>query len=140
MSGGVRNERGTVTLFVLGVCVGCLFLAGCALDLWRAVAVRRELSAMADAAATAAANGLDTASLRTGTVRLSPVPARMLATEVLLEHGRVQSLDRAAIVVAGSSVRVVLEDHVDFSLLRIFLGDDRFVIRVAAVAVAREVP
>ena len=95
---------------------------------------------MADAAATAAANGLDTASLRTGTVRLSPVPARMLATEVLLEHGRVQSLDRAAIVVAGSSVRVVLEDHVDFSLLRIFLGDDRFVIRVAAVAVAREVP
>ena len=47
------GEQGSVTLFVLGICVGCLFLAGCSIDLWRAVAVRRELSAMADAAATA---------------------------------------------------------------------------------------
>jgi Flp pilus assembly protein TadG len=135
-----RDERGTVTIFVLGICIGCLFLAGCSLDLWRAVAVRRELSAMADAAATAAANGLDTAALRSGTVRLAPVPARMLATQVLLEHDRARSLDDAEITITGTAARVVLEDHVDFSLLRIFLGDDRFAVRVGAVAVAREVP
>lgn len=140
MSPARRDERGTVTIFVLGVCVGCLFLSGCALDLWRAVAVRRELSAMADAAAMAGANGLDTAALRAGTVRLEPGPARMLATDVLLRHARARSLDAAAIAVAGRSVQVVLRDHVDFTLLRIFLGDDRFSVRVSAVAVAREVP
>jgi len=140
MSPAGRDERGTVTIFVLGVCVGCLFLAGCGLDLWRAVAVRRELSAMADAAAMAGANGLDTDALRVGTVRIVPGPARMLATDVLLRHSRARSLDGASIAVAGRSVQVVLSDHVDFTLLRIFLGDDRFTVRVSAVAVAREVP
>ena len=134
------GEQGSVTLFVVGICVGCLFLAGCSIDLWRAVAVRRELSAMADAAATAGANGLDTDALRAGTVRLAPVPARMLATEVLLRHDAARSLDATRIRVFGSTVRVTLQDHVDFSLLRIFLGDDRFTVRVRADAVARELP
>ncbi len=67
-----RDERGTVTLWVLGLCICVLFLAGLSLDLWRAVAVRRELSAMADAAATAGANGLDEPALRAGTLRLDP--------------------------------------------------------------------
>ena len=102
--------------------------------------MRRELSAMADAAATAGANGLDTDALRAGTVRLAPVPARMLATEVLLRHEAARSLDATRIRVFGSTVRVTLQDHVDFSLLRIFLGDDRFTVRVRADAVARELP
>ncbi|MFM8237024.1 MAG: pilus assembly protein TadG-related protein [Actinomycetota bacterium] len=140
MSGRAADERGTVTIFVLGLCVGCLFLAGLSLDLWRAVAVRRELSAMADAAATAGGNGLDPVALRNGRVRLAPVPARMLATEVLLRHPRARSLDAASITVVGASVRVALRDHVDFTLLRIFLGGDRFSVAVRAEAVARERP
>jgi len=41
----VRAEHGTVTLWVLGLCIALMFLGGLSLDLWRAVAVRREMSA-----------------------------------------------------------------------------------------------
>ena len=71
----MRESRraGTVTLWVLGLCVVVLFLGGLGLDLWRGIATRRELSAMADAVATAAANGVDEQALRAdGTVQPRP--------------------------------------------------------------------
>ena len=71
-----RDERGTMTLWVLGLCIAVLFLGGLSLDLWRVIAVRRSLVAMADAGATAGANGLDQAALRDGVLRLDPVVAR----------------------------------------------------------------
>ena len=52
----MKTERGTVTLWVLGLCVSIMFRGGLGVDLWRGVAVRRELSAVADAAASAGAN------------------------------------------------------------------------------------
>ena len=66
------DERGTITLWVLGLCIALMFLGGLSLDLWRAVAVRRELSSMADTAATAGANGVDEGALRAGTLQLDP--------------------------------------------------------------------
>jgi Flp pilus assembly protein TadG len=132
------GERGTVTLFVLGICVGLLFLGGLSLDLWRAVAVRRELSAMADAAAAAAANGLDEDALRAGIVRLDPPRARAYALQTLLQYPRADSLDAGSIDVGADRATVVLGDHVDFSLLSIFLGGDRFDVAVTAVAEPQE--
>src|SRR5438128_12171130 len=36
------DEHGTTTLWVLGLCISLLFLGGLSLDLWRAVADRRQ--------------------------------------------------------------------------------------------------
>jgi Flp pilus assembly protein TadG len=136
----VRDERGTVTLWVLGLCVALLFLAGLSLDLWRAVAARRELSAMADAAATAGANGLDEGALRNGSVQLDPAQSRRIAMATLDEFDRANALDSARIDTVDNSVAVTLRDHVDFSLLSIFLGGDHFDVEVHATAAPAERP
>jgi Putative Flp pilus-assembly TadE/G-like len=135
-----RGERGTVTLWVLGLCIALMFLGGLSLDLWRAVAVRREMSAMADAAATAGANGVDEPSLRSGLVQLDDARVRALTASTLGEYPRTPSLDAARIDVGGARVTVTLRDHVDFSLLGIFMGGDHFDVEVHASAEAREIP
>jgi Flp pilus assembly protein TadG len=132
------DERGTVTLWVLGLCVSLLFLGGLGLDLWRAVAERRQLSAMADSAATAAANGVDVDALRAGTVRLDPVRARAIAIATLDRDPHTAGLDAVDIGIEGNRVTVVLRDHVDFSLLGIFLGGQHVDVQVRAVAAPEE--
>jgi Flp pilus assembly protein TadG len=136
----VRPQHGTVTLWVLGLCIALMFLGGLSLDLWRAVAVRREMSAMADAAATAGANGLDEPALRAGAVQLDDARARGLIVRTLGEYPRTPTLDAARIDVAGNRVTVTLRDHVDFSLLGIFMGGDHFDVEVHASAEAHEIP
>lgn len=132
------RERGTVTLWVLGLCIGLMFLAGCSLDLWRAVAARRQLSAMADAAATAGANGLDEAAARNGTVVLDPTRARALARDALASGKPASSLDGAQVDATPDRVVVTLRGHVGFSLLSIFMHGDRFEIDVHASAAPEE--
>jgi len=136
----IGGERGTVTLWVLGLCIALMFLGGLSLDLWRAVAARREMSAMADAAATAGANGVDERSLRAGVVQLDEARARALTVRTLGEYPRTPSLDAARIDVTGTRVTVTLRDHVDFSLLGIFMGGDHFDVEVHASAEAHEIP
>jgi len=81
-----RDDRGFITLWVLGLTVAVLFLGGLGVDLWRAIAVRREVSAMADAAATAGANGLDESALRGGRLEVDPARARRLVAAGSLAH------------------------------------------------------
>jgi len=134
------DERGTVTLWVLGLCVSLLFLGGLCVDLWRAVAERRQLSSMADSAATAAANGVDVGALRAGTLRLDPDRARAIARASLDRDARSVALDAAEVDVDGNRVSVVLRDHVDFSLLGVFLGGQHFDVEVRATAAPEERP
>jgi Flp pilus assembly protein TadG len=132
------HEAGTVTLFVLGLCVAVLFLGGLGVDLWRAVAVRRELSSIADAAATAGANAVVESELRAGRVVLDRARAESLAVEAIRAH-RTRGFEDVRIVV-DDDVTVTLRDDVPFSLLGIFLGGDEFVVQVRASAEPREVP
>jgi hypothetical protein len=136
----VNTERGTITLWVLGLAIAMMFLGGLALDLWRAVGTRRELSGMADAAATAGANGVDESALRSGALRVDPTRARAVASGTLAQFGRSSALDGVSIQVNGDRVTVVLRDHVDFSLLGIFLGGDRFEVEARASAQPDERP
>ena len=103
------DERGTITLWVLGLCISLMFLGGLSLDLWRAVADRRELSSMADTAATAARQRRRRRRVARGTRCGSiPVRARAIALASLgadphargsrrgRRRGRRQSRDRVA--------------------------------------------
>jgi Flp pilus assembly protein TadG len=135
-----RDERGTVTLWVLGLCVSLMFLGGLGVDLWRAVAERRQLSSMADSAATAAANGVDVDALRAGALRVDPERARAIAQATLNRDPHTAALDAVDVGVDGNRVTVVLSDHVNFSLLGIFLGGRHFDIQVRASAAPEERP
>ena len=134
----MRDERGTATLWVLGLCVALMFLGGLGLDFWRAISLRRELAARADAAATAGASGLDEAALRDGVIRLDPVRAELFARDQLQRSANMP--DDSDVRVAGDTVTVALRDHVKFSLLGIFMPGDRFEIEVQASATPDERP
>lgn len=134
----MKREAGTVTLWVLGLAIALMFLGGLSLDLWRAVAVRRELSTMADAAATAGANGIDESAARQGSIRLDPRRVRAIAEDAVTGYRRTNPLDAARVDATDDSVTVTLRDHVDFSLLGIFLGGRRFDVEVHATARPRE--
>ena len=136
----MNRERGTVTLWVLGLCIALMFLGGLSLDLWRAVSARRELSAMADAAATAGANGIDEPSLRAGTVRVDPDRARALASQTLGEYPHAAAIDAGRVDVDGNRVTVTLRDHVRFSLLGLFMGGQQFEVEVHATGRAERAP
>jgi hypothetical protein len=130
----MRGERGSATVFVLGLCVSVLFIGGIGIDLWRAIALRRELSALADAVATSAANGVDPDALRAGTVVLDGGRVRSLADDTLRLHDAAAGLDAVEVGVVGGEVVVAVEDRVPMSLLAIFVRGEPFRVRATAHA------
>jgi hypothetical protein len=136
----MRDERGTITIWVLGLTVAVLFLGGLGVDLWHAIAVRREVSLMADTAATAGANGLDESALRGGRLELDPDRVRHLVAAQLAEYPDAGRLVDESVSVHGAQVTVVLRERVRFSLLGIFMPGEHFTVQATATAEPREVP
>ena len=104
-----------------------LTLGGLSLDLWRLVGERRELATMADAAAVAAANGVDVATFReSGLVQLDPPLVIELAEASLASQPTGFDVDLEPdwliIEADGLSVVVTLRREVDLTLLRIAGG------------------
>lgn len=116
----VSAERGTVTVWMLGMLIMVLFLGGLSLDLWRAFDARRAVAGIVDAAALAGASGIDEAHLRAANhVRLDPELAHDLAAANLASHSG--TVDAASITVApdGSAVTVEATRELRFTLLRL---------------------
>lgn len=117
-----RKEQGSVQLFVVGLGVALLLLGGIAFDLWRLLGDRRELAALADAAAIAAASGLDADVFReTGVVELD---ADLVERQVLaiLEQQPPSAVDglsapRVTFDTLGCDVAVTFDRVFDFALL-----------------------
>lgn len=130
-----RGESGTVTMWVLGLCVMLFLLGGISLDLWRAFSERRSLAATADAAAVAGASALDEAAYRsTGAVRLVPADARRRAQASLAEQLDRRALRDVRVEATEEAVTVAVEGSVDFSLLQIAAPGDELAITVHATA------
>lgn len=131
-----RDERGTTTFWMLGLCLMLFFLGGISLDLWRAFGTRHTAGGEADAAAIAGASGIDEAYFRrTGEVRLDPDRAEALALENVSAQSDVDTYTRVHVEVdeAADQVIVTLSRTVDFTLLRLF-GAGEFEVTVTARA------
>lgn len=138
----MSRERGSTTIWMLGLSLLLLLFGGIALDYWRGLAVQRELAAVADSAALAAASGIDEAHYRmTGEIVLNPDRARQLAAGSI----GFQNVDlvESEVVVSGdgSAVTVTVEGSLTLGLLGVFTRDDE-PLRVSATATAtpRRVP
>jgi Flp pilus assembly protein TadG len=132
---GARHESGTITLWMLGLCLMLFLLGGISLDLWRAFSERRSLAASADAAAVAGASALDEAAYRsTGAVRLVPADAQRRARASLTDQLDRRALRDARVEATADTVIVTVGGSVDFSLLQIVAPDDEFAITVQATA------
>ena len=130
-----RRESGTITLWMLGLCLMLFLLGGISLDLWRAFSERRSLAASADAAAVAGASALDEAAYRsTGAVRLVPEDAQRRAHASLADQLDRRALRDARVEATEDTVMVSVAGSVDFSLLQIVAPGDEFAITVHATA------
>ncbi|MFT7597818.1 MAG: Flp pilus assembly protein TadG [Acidimicrobiales bacterium] len=138
---GARCERGSVTLFGLGLVLVLLFVGGISLDLWRAFSERRVLAEVADAGAAAGANGLDIAVYRqTGALVLDPTLAHDVAVASVVSQTDDRSLTGGSVMADQDTVVVVIEGEVPLTLLRLFTLGEPFVITVRSEASPRQAP
>lgn len=128
-------ERGTVTLWILGLACCTLPLGGLGVDLGRAVSARRALAATADAAALAGAGALDEARYRaSGAVALDPGAAAARARESAAAQDDRAGLRTVTVDADPARVTVTVTGTVDLTLLRLVRGGRPFVVRVEATA------
>ena len=136
------GERGSATIWMLGLSLLLLLFGGLALDFWRGLALQRELSAVADSAAIAAGSGIDEEHYRgVGEVRLDPTRARDLAL-VSISFQDVDLTDLRVVTAAdGSNVTVTIVSEVELGLLAVFIDDSSpLVVRASATAAPQLVP
>ncbi len=118
----MRSDRGSVTFWTLGLSVLLLLFGGLAIDFWRALALQRELAAVADSMAVAAASGIDEEHYRlTGEVIIDPSRASGLGSAYVAS----QDVDLVDLVVNtasdGSSVSVLVGGELELGLMGVFV-------------------
>jgi hypothetical protein len=131
-----------VTVWVLGLSVLLLLFGGLAVDFWRALALQRELAAVADSAVVAAASGIDEEAYRTtGEVVLDPSRATDLASASVASQD-VETVEESVLVaIDGLSVEVALAAELELGLLGVFVDQSEpLLIRATAFAEPRLVP
>jgi Flp pilus assembly protein TadG len=120
----LRDEGGTILLWMLCLVMMTLFLGGIALDLWRAFSERRAVAGIVDAAAIAGASGIDADVYRaTNRVVLDPALARRLAVEHLAAQGEALTDPTVAVSPDNLTIAVTGSRDVPFTLLKILLPD-----------------
>ncbi|MEX1134136.1 MAG: pilus assembly protein TadG-related protein [Acidimicrobiia bacterium] len=138
----MRSDRGSVTIWMLGLSVLLLLFGGLAIDFWRALALQRELAAVADSAAVAAASGIDEEHYRaTGEVILDAARAQVLGTASMTAQDLDPVSFEVATTVDGLSVNVVVVDVVELGLLGLFVDQtEPLTVRAEATASPRLLP
>jgi len=128
-------ERGTITLWLLGLGLMLLPLGGLGLDLGRAFSTRRSLGGAADAAALAGAGAIDVAAYRAdGSVRLDVTRAESRARRSVADQLEDDAVRTVRVHVDADTVTVEVEGGVDLTLLRLLRGARPFTVNASATA------
>jgi Flp pilus assembly protein TadG len=118
----LTGDRGSASVFVVGMIVVLFALAGLVADGGRALNARVEIMDDAEQAARSAANQIDDASLRgAGAARIDPVAARATAVQFLA--GRGYDPARMTVTANDNTVSVEVQDTVPTSLLQLAFID-----------------
>jgi Flp pilus assembly protein TadG len=126
------GDRGSASVFVVGMIVVLFALAGLVADGGRALNARVEIMDNAEQAARSGANQIDDASLRgTGAARIDPVAARDKAITFLSARGYDPA--RMTVTADANTVSVEVSDTVPTSLLQLAFIDS-FDVRGSATA------
>ena len=129
-------------MWMLGLSLVLLLLGGTVIDFWRALALQRELAAIADSASVAAAAGIDEELYRlTGEVLIEPARAAGLGSAYVAS----QDVDLLELSVSsaldGSSVTVLVVDELELGLMGVFVGEtEPITVTAEATAVPVLVP
>jgi hypothetical protein len=125
-------------LWMLGLSLLLLLFGGLVIDFWRALALQRELAAIADSASVAAASGIDEEHYRlTGVVLIEPARAAGLGSA----YAMTQDIELIDLVVSTaedrSSVTVLVVDELELGLMGVFVDQTE---PLTVTAEARAVP
>jgi Flp pilus assembly protein TadG len=133
-----RRESGTITLWLLGVCLMLLAVGGISVDLWRGFSSRRSLSNAADAAALAGASAIDEEAYRQrGVVELDPLTAESRARAHLARQLDAGALRAVEVDADRTAVTVTVRGELAFTLLAVLDPDGVLPVRVTATATPR---
>lgn len=138
----MRSDRGSVTLWMLGLSLLLLLFGGLVIDFWRALALQRELAAIADSASVAAASGIDEEYYRsTGEVLIDPSRAVGLGSA----YAAAQDVELVDIAVSpaadGLSVSVLVVDELELGLMGVFVDQtEPLIVTAEATAIPVLVP
>ena len=128
------DDRGMITVWVLGMVLVVALVGWIAIGAWSTFAERRTLTAAADQAAQAGATALDLAAARRdNTRRLDPDEAEARAWDALARQG-LDELTDATVTATADRVVVTLDAELDTGLLGVFAADDR-PFRISATAI-----
>lgn len=130
------SERGSITLWMVGMMLVVLVVGGISVDLWRALSAHRSVAAVVDAAAIAAGSGIDESVWRlNGTLVLDAgLVAERVAAAVASQPGD-GSVEVIAVTASdGSSATVTGSTVVELTLLGLVVSED---VEVSASATAR---
>jgi Flp pilus assembly protein TadG len=128
------SDRGSITVWMLGLSLLILVFGGLALDYWRALAWQRELASVADSAAIAAASGIDEEAYRsTGELVLDSERSTTLALDAVAWQD--VDLVTTEVDVSLDSVTVTLIGEVELGLLGVFVDQSEpLTVRASATA------
>ncbi len=132
------DESGTITLWLLGLCLLLFALGGISLDLWRGFSARRSMASAADAAALAGASAIDEdAYRRSGVVQLDPALAESRARTHVARQLDAGALRDVVVHAERDAVTVVVHGEIGFSLLGVVDPGGDLTVRVVATATPR---
>jgi Flp pilus assembly protein TadG len=138
MTPSARTEAGTVTLWLLGLCMLLFALGGISVDLWRGFSARRSLANSADAAALAGASAIDEDAYRaSGVVELDPALAEARARAHVARQLDASARRGVEVHADRDTVTVVVRGVIGFTLLRVLGPDGDLPVRVTATATPR---
>lgn len=131
-------ESGTVTLWLLGLCMLLFALGGISVDLWRGFSARRSLANTADAAALAGASAIDEEAYRQrGVVQLDPAVAEARARAHVTRQVDAGALRGVDVHAARDAVTVVVRGEIGFTVLAVLDPAGGLPVRVTATATPR---
>lgn len=138
----MRSDRGSVTLWALGLSILLLGFGGLVIDFWRALALQRELAAVADSMAVAAASGVDEEHYRaSGEVLIDPGRATAFGATYAREQDVVLTGLSITTAPDGSEVTVLVEGELELGLIGILVPNpEPLTVRATAVAESILVP
>lgn len=130
----MRGDRGSMTLWAMGLSLLLFAVGFLALDLWSGFAARQQAAAIADSAAIAGATAVDEAAWRSGDLALEPAAAHARAVNAALTHPAWDGTMAVSTAASPGGVTVSVSRSIPFRFISGLVPDRVAEITVSAYA------
>lgn len=128
------NERGSITVWALGMSMLLFAVGFLSLDLWSGFSIRSAAAAIADSAAIAGSSALDEAAWRSGILSLDPALAEARSTQAAISHPAWSADMTVAASATTTGVTVSVTRTIPFRFVAGFVPDRAAIVTVTGYA------